>query len=48
MIFDRGTMDKTRMCEAVNYFGMKSALLYGYGIDFLFFIIITVYNIAWP
>jgi len=26
MIFDHGIIDKTMMCEAVNQFGMKSAI----------------------
>ncbi len=26
MIFDRGIIDKTMMCEAVNHFDMKSAV----------------------
>jgi len=27
MIFDRGIIDKTMMCEAVDYFGMESAIM---------------------
>ena len=26
MIFDRGIIDKTGMCEAVDHFGMKGAI----------------------
>ncbi len=33
MLFDHGIMDKTRMCEAVDHFGMKCAIWVKYRIS---------------